>query len=821
MLTDIRLGLRRLWKDRTFAAASATTLAVCIGANVALFSIVDSVLLRPLPWPGAERIVLLANQYPGAGIGVNSSSGVPDYFDRLRETDVFEAQALYRWASVGIDQGGSPARAVVMNVTPSFFRVLGVNAALGRTFTEDEGEVGSADRAVLSHGLWQSAFGGDPHVVGREMRVDDRPVTIVGVMPAAFSYLDGDEQVRLWRPLTFTDEQKSDDRRHSNNWEHIGRLKPDATIERARQQIDALNARNMERFPQYSELLRNARFHTTVTRLHDHVVRDVKPTLYLLFGGAVFVLLIGSVNVASLVLVRASARRRELATRLAIGAGRWQVGRQLVTEQLLLAGLSAAGGVTIGAAALRALTASGMLQLPRAREIHVDWLVGLGAFGAAAAIGLLLALIPIASLTRINLAAALADGSRTATGSRRARVIRRAFVVVQVAFAFVLLIGAGLLLTSFGRLLAVDPGFDPDRVLTAEVSLPGSRYADGTSRIGFVNDALLRLRALPGVTGAGVTDTIPFGSNLSDNVIFAEGYQMRPGESVISPSQVVVSAGYFEAMGATLVRGRFFDGRDTSAGAKTIIVDETLARRFWGGRDPVGRRMYEPTDINDLMAITDKTVFLTVVGVVRDLKLKNLVEGSGEVGAYFYPFDQRPRGTMTFAVRTSADPASLAGPVRSVIGALDRELPVYGVRTMRDRFDRSLANRRAPMFVAAAFAAVALLLSAIGVYGVLAYLVAQRTREFGIRMALGSSADGVCGLVLKEGLVLIGVGVAVGAAGVVALKRTLDSLAYGVTAADPTVLAAVVAVLMGVAMAASSIPARRAARIDPAAAISR
>ena len=818
---DVRLGLRHLWKDKTFAAASAATLAVCIGANVALFSIVDAVLLRPLPWPGADRILLMANQYPGAGVGVNSSSGVPDYFDRLRETDVFEAQALYRWANVGIDQSGSPTRAVVMNVTPSFFPVLGVTAALGRTFTEAEGETGNADRVVLSHGLWQSAFGGDSHVVGRELRVNGRPFTVVGVMPETFSYLDGDDPVRLWRPLTFTDEQKSDGNRHSNGWEHIGRLKSNATVDQAQQQIDALNARNMERFPQYSQLLRNTRFHTTVTPLQDHVVRDVKPTLYLLLGGAVFVLLIGSVNVASLVLVRASARLREFATRIAVGASRWQIGRQLVTEHLLLTGLSAAGGLAMGVAALRAVMASNVLELPRAREIRFDWLVGLDALAVAAGIGVVLGLIPIAHLTRINLAATLTESSRTATGGRRARLIRRAFVVLQVAFAFVLLIGAGLLLTSFRRVLAIDPGFNPDRVLTAEIGLSGSRYANEASFIGFANDALLRLRALPGVTGAGVTDTIPFGGNLGDSVIFAEGYQMQPGESVISPSQVVVSEGYFEAMGATLVRGRLFDARDSTTGAKTLIVDETLARRFWPGQDPVGRRMYRPTDINDLMAITDETVFLTVVGVVRDLKLKNLIEGSGEVGAYFYPFEQHPEGTMTFAVRASIDPASLAGSVRSAINAVDRELPVYDVRTMRERLDRSLANRRTPMFVAAAFAIVALLLSAIGVYGVLAYLVAQRTREFGIRMALGSSPGAVCGLVLREGLGLIGAGVAVGTAGVVALKRTLDSLTYGVTAADPTVLAAVIAVLAGVAIAASLLPARRAARIDPAAAVSR
>jgi predicted permease len=378
-----------------------------------------------------------------------------------------------------------------------------------------------------------------------------------------------------------------------------------------------------------------------------------------------------------------------------------------------------------------------------------------------------------------------------------------------------------LLLASFLRILAIDPGFRPDRVMTAEVSLPAARYEDDAAIIGFANEALRRLRSLPGATAAGVTDTIPLAGSIDDSVILAEGYQMQPGESVLSPNSVVVSPGYFEAMGATLLRGRFFDTRDVAAGARSIIVDETLARRFWPGQDPVGRRMYRPTDINNLLAITDKTVFLTVVGVVRELKMSDLVAGSDRVGAYFFPFEQRPQRTMAFALSTPTDPASLAGTMREAIGGLDRELPVYGVRTMTERVERSLASRRTPVFVALGFAGIALLLSAIGVYGVLAYLVTQRTREFGIRMALGCSEGGVFTLVLREGLVLVGAGFAVGAAGVVALKSSLDSLLFGITAADPSILAAVAVLLACVAVGASSLPARRATRIDPVTALAK
>jgi predicted permease len=819
MASGIRVSLRQLWKDKAFTLAAVATLAVCIGANVALFSIVDHVLLRPLPWPNAKRIVLMANQYPGAGVGVSSNSGVPDYYDRLRETTVFEQQALYRWDNVSVNQDGAPSRVLVMDVTPSFFGVLGVTAARGRTFTGAEGEIGNEHRAVLSYAFWQSAFGGDPLIVGRDVRLDGQPYTVVGVMPRTFQFLDTEEQVRLWRPLVFTAEQKSDAERHSNSWMNIGALKRDATIRQAQQQIDALNARNLDRFPQYRDLLINARFHTTVISLQDDVVRDVKPTLYLLWGGAPFVLLIGSVNVANLVLVRTSARRHELVTRVVLGASWARIARQLVIENVLLTIASAGAGLFLGWTALRMLGALNMLSLPRALEIRMDTIVAIDTLLVAVAIGVGLGLVALAPLLRANVATVLTEQGRSGTAGRGTRLARRAFVVVQVAFAFLLLVGAGLLLVSFRHVLAVDPGFRPDHVLTAEVTLPQVRYKDAAAVNAFADGVLRRLRALPGAASAGATDSIPFGGNHSDSVILAEGYQMRPGESIISPTQVTVSPGYFESIGATLVRGRFFDDRDNADGPKTIIVDETLARRFWPHQDPIGRRMYHPTDINQLLAITDKTVFMTVVGVVHDLRLANLVEESGEVGTYFYPSPQHMRRQLAFAVRTAAEPLTLGAAMRTTINGLDPALPVYDVRTLSDRMDRSLATKRSAMRLAAAFGIVALLLSAIGVYGVLAYLVVQRTREIGIRLALGSSPAAVFRLVLREGITLVGAGFVVGAAGVAALSRSLASLLYGVDAADPLVLAAVAAMLAAVAIAAGALPASRATRIDPMVAL--
>ena len=827
MSSDIRVGLRLLWKDKAFTLTALLTLALCIGANTALFSVVHNVLLRPLPVPESDRIVQMGNAYPGAGVGaaLGTSSGVPDYYDRLRETDVFEEQALYNGRNASIDQNGTPVRVRVTQATPSFFRLLRVGPALGRAFTEQDGEVGNDKKVILSYALWQSQFGGDPGVVGKELRIDSQPMTVIDVMPKGFYFLN--PTVMLWRPLAFTPQQKSDEQRHSNNYQNIGRLKPGASIQRARQQIDALNTRNLEKFPALKPLLINAGFHTTVVPLQETVVRDVKATLYLMWGGALFVLLIGCVNVANLSLVRSRARLKELATRLALGAGRRRVARQLIVESVLLTLVAAAAGLAIGYAALRLLGTLSIQELPRGEEIRLDGVVAAYTIATAAAIGFVLGLIPVASVLPANLTLVLREEGRAGTSGRGARTLRRGLVVAQVAFAFVLLVGAGLMFASFRQVLAVQPGFNPEGLLTASITLPRSRYADDQALIGFTNEALRRLRALPGVSAVGGTDTIPFGGNNSDSVILAEGYQMKPGESVISPSQVSVTPGYFEAMGVKLVRGRFFDGRDAPIAAtatavggravapRSIIVDETLAKRFWPTQDPIGRRMYFPNDIKDLTAITPQTAFMTVVGIIGDIKLHDLTEGKKSVGAYYFSTDQDTSSGLTFAVKTAGDPLSLTSAVRNALGGLDRELPVFDIQTMDQRMDKSLVSRRSPVVLSLVFGGVALLLSAIGIYGVLAYLVTQRRREIGIRIALGSSARSIFELVLREGLFLILGGFVLGAVGALALRKSLESQLFGVSATDPLVLAAVTGLLAAVAVVACALPARRATRIDP------
>jgi predicted permease len=486
---------------------------------------------------------------------------------------------------------------------------------------------------------------------------------------------------------------------------------------------------------------------------------------------------------------------------------------------VLLTLVSSALGLFAGYVVLQLLGRLDIRDLPMGFAIRIDATVVAYTLAVSGAIGLVLGLMPVASVLPANLTSVLREEGRSGTSGVGARTPRRALVVTQVAFAFVLLVGAGLLFASFRRVLAIDPGFDADRVMTASVDLPRGRYNDDAALTAFLDESLRRLRTVPGVTVAGVTDTIPFGGNHSDSVILAEGYQMKPGESVISPQRVDASAGYFEAIGARLVRGRFFDDRDGPAAPKVVIVDEKLARRFWPGRDPIGRRMYLPQDINNLLAITERTVFLTVVGVVHDIRLADLVTGNGEVGAYYFPMTQEPSRGLTYAIKARTDPAALAGAVRDTINGLDPQLPVYEMRTMEERTDKSLMNRRSPMVLSLAFGGVALFLSAIGIYGVLAYLVTQRTKELGIRIALGSSAPAIVELVLREGLVLIGAGFALGIVGAIAVRRSIESQLVGVASTDPVVLVAVTATLAIVAALACALPARRATRIDPIVAL--
>ena len=816
-MPDIRFAIRLFLRERTFALTAVLTLGICLAANIAIFTVVNSVLLNPLPVPESDRIVLMFNSYPKAG-APEGSTAVPDYFDRLKAVTAFESQALYRTAGFDVGTQGNPQRMRGIIATPSFFTLVRVKPLVGRGFLESEGLEGQNHKVVLSEALWRDQFSRDPGVVGRQLRVNGEPYAIVGVMPASFLF--DDPEVKLWVPSAFSAEEKSDDSRHSNNWQYVGRLKPGATLQQAQAQVDALNAANLERFPQLREILINAGFHTVAVKFREQLVKDIRAVLYLLWGAVAFVLLIGCVNVANLSLVRATVRLRELATRMALGAGRWRIARQLFTESVVLTFAAGVLGLAAGYWSLGALRWLGLEQLPRGAEVAIDSTTLMFTVLLVALVGAAIGGIPLLYVLRTNINEVLRQEGRSGTATRGARVVRYALVAAEVALAFLLLVGAGLMLASFQRVLHVEPGFEPRGVLTASISMPQSRYKDDAAIVAFVDRALVAVRALPGVRSAGITSSIPFGGSYSDSAIMAEGYTLAPGESIIAPNRVTVSPGYFQAMGIRLVRGRDFNDQDKAGVPRVAIVDQELARRFWKGRDPIGKRLFLPSSAEDLVKPGPNSVFLTVVGVVQNFKLQALVGGDTRYGAYFFPYQQDARRNVTFALKTSGEPASLIGSLRRTVSALDADMPIYSIYSMEERMSRSLTDRRTPLVLALAFGAVALLLSSIGIYGVLSYLVTQRKKEIGIRLALGGSARDILGMVVGEGLLVVAVGFAVGIAGTLAVRRVLEAQLYGIRATDPAVYVTVVVVLGAVAALACLVPGWRAARVNPAVALS-
>ena len=817
LFQDLRFARRLLWKDRGFAVTSALTLAVCIGANVAIFALVNSILLQPLPVPHAEQLLHMYNAYPGAVSGDAGSTSVPDYYDRLRETDVFQEQALYDTRGVTLGGNSEPQRITAMMATPSLLRMLQVRPVRGRIFTEQEGTVGQTHKAVLTYAAWQQWFGGQDSAVGKDVRVNGEPYSVVGVLPKGFSFLEPD--VLVWLPLAFSSAERSDAQRHSNNWSYLGRLKPGATLEQARQEVDALNARNLDRFPALKQILLNARFHTVVVPLQAYLVRDVRKTLLILWGGVAFVLLIGVVNVTNLMLVRSTARIKELATRHALGARLGRIARQLLTETALLSGAGGVAGLALGYAGIRLLTQFGLDATPQGTPIAVDATVLVFTIGLSGLLAVLIGLVPMVSLRSLNLSQAFREEGRSGTSGRGARALRQTLVAAQIAFALMLLIGAGLLLASFQRVLQVKPGFDPSHVLTGIVSPPASRYPNDTSVRTFWTRFVDEVRALPGVESAAAVSNLPMGGNYSDSVILAEGYTMSPGESLISPYRVRISPDYFKTMSIPLERGRAFRASDDEKAAPVIIVDERLAQRFWKDQDPVGRRMWRPDSPDELaQGPGPKSHFYTIVGVVGNVRVTGLTEKE-PVGMYYFPMAQDVPGGMTLVVRTAGDPAVQTSAIRHVLQSIDPELPFFSVRPMQQRIDQTLISRRLPMLIASVFGAIALFLAGIGVYGVLAYQVAQRRKEIGIRMALGSDGGRIFTLVVTEGLWLLGIGVVCGIVGAFAIHTALQSQLYGISATDPLVLALVIGVLACVAFAACAVPAMRAARIDPLVAL--
>lgn len=797
------------------------TVALCLAVNVAVFAVVRTVVLKPLPFERPDQLVTLFNAYPGAGV-LRGANGVPDYDDRRAGVEAFAELAMYRVTGVtlGAAGEGGVGRVTGMIVTPSFFRVLQTTPHRGRLFTEAEGEVGQERKVVLSYGLWQARFAGQDQALGQMLRINGQPYEIVGVVPPGFRYIN--PEVQLWTAAAFTPEERSDERRHSNSWQQIARLRPDATVSLAQRQVDAINAANMERFPQLTPILRNAGFHTPVMSLHDELVASVRPTLFLLWGGVLCVLAIGCINIANLYSIRASARMRELATRHALGASVRSLARQLLTESLLVACTGGVVGLALAWLALRAAQGPALEQLPLGTEIAIDGGTVLFSLALVILVGLAVGALPALAIRRTNLAEVVREEGRSGTVSRRTQMTRRLLVTSQVAGALMLLIAAGVLLASFERVLAIDPGFEPQRVVTGSLSLPSARYPDAEALRVATDRLLERVRALPGVEAVGMTSFMPLSDDHDDSVILAEGYAPAPGESLIAPNHVVVSPGYFDAMGTRLLAGRVFDDRDSASAPPAIIVDEQLAAKFWPGQSPLGRYMYFPGDISNVLQPPPREEWFTVIGVVENVRMDGLVDG-GEfrsVGAFYRALAQSPRRSLTLALRSQQAPGAMGPAVQAAIADVDPELPLYGVRTMEERVTRALVDRRTPMALAVSFAVVALLLAAVGIYGVLAYQVRQRTREIGIRIALGAATTNIFSMVIREGALMLFAGATLGVMGAYALRATLNAQLYGVSTFEPPVVAAVGALLLLVAFVAMVVPARRAAQTDPTTSLS-
>jgi predicted permease len=815
LLQDARFAARLLFKDRSFTITALLTLAICIGANAAIFSVVRSVVLKPLPVAGADRIVMFHNNYPNAG-AVRGSTGVPDYYDRQTQMDVAEEYALYRRQGATLGATDGARRLVTLVATPSFFRLTSLTPALGRIFTNDEGEDGKDSEALLSYGLWQREFGGAGDVVGKDVVLSGTTYRIVGVAPKDFTFLWNDIDVYL--PAAFDAREKSDERRHSNNWEMIALLKPGRTLAQAQEQLNAINLRNESRFPALTKILHDAGFYTAVADLQGEIVQDVKPVLMLLWGGVVFVLLIGCLNIANLVLVRASGRTREMATRHAIGADKTRLARQMLTETTLLSLTGGVVGLGVGWSALRLAPSIWLDQIPRGFEIALDPFSAAVVVGAALVVGLLIGLVPVARLSGLNINNALREEGRGGTAGRSTNLLRRGLAVAQVTIAFVLLIGAGLLLASFRQVLKIDTGFSPAGVITGAITLPGAAYKD-EMLAPFSDRLLTSVRQLPGVEAAAVASSVPLSGNHSDNVILAEGYVMQPGESLVSPTQFTVSDGYFEAMKIGLVRGRYFTASDTKDSTLAVVVDEKLANHFWPGRDPIGRRLYQPSSAENVFKTGPDTKWLTVVGVVKEVQSEGIATEQPSVGAYYNNYAQQPTNGIGLVVLTARPTGAIVPELRRALAGIDPALPLYRVQSMAEYVDDALMPRRMPMLLAIAFGGVALFLSAIGIYGVLAYGVSQRRREIGIRLALGSTAGQVFGLVLRDGIMIVCLGLALGFAGLVALRQVLVNVLFGVTPMDPMVILSVALGLALVALVAMVLPARRAAAVDPASAL--
>ncbi|HJQ26105.1 MAG TPA: ABC transporter permease [Blastocatellia bacterium] len=813
---DLRFGARMLIKRPGFAFVAVLTLALGIGANTAIFSVVNAVLLRPLPYAEPERLVFIYDAWPGGRI--SKSPLMEAEFLRLRdEAGSLEQVSLYTTATLTLTGAGEPERVACGTASGDLFAALGVPMALGRTFMREEEPRGRGHVVILSHGFWERKFAGAQGAIGQALTLDGRSYTIIGVLPQGFKSppeLQADTAIELWLPPGYNLAGPC----CSHGLNVVARLRGGQTLAQAQAEADTIMAGVQRDYP--DGFPKDGVKRATIRPLEQEIVGDLRRPLWVLLAAVLFVLLIACANVANLLLARSETRQKEIALRTALGAGRSRIIRQLLAESLLLAIIGGGMGLLLASLGLRLLPVIGSEKIPRLQEVALDVRV----LGFTLLVSLLTSvvfgLVPAYQAVKFDLQTALKEGGRAAASARGRSRLRAALVIAEVALSLVLLVGAGLLIKSFWRLRQIDTGFRAEQVLTLRLFPPASAYPDDQHVAAFYEELLRRVRSLPGVTDAAVVDAVPLGDRSGGTVLEVEG---RPVElsALNSAGWRVVSPDYFRTLGVRLLRGRFLEDADQGQAKPVAVINETLARAHWPDKEPLGQRIRL---LNRPPGFAT-TAFLTVVGVVADVKNEGLTQAAGQ--EVYVPLRQREAAIdgmglerqMSLAVRTSGEPLELAKVIRQEVGAVDPSVPVASVRTMEQILATVTVQPRFNMILLGIFAAVALVMASVGIYGVLSYSVTQRTQEIGIRLALGARQGDVLKMVVSQGMLLALTGMVIGVASSFALTRLMAGLLYGVSATDPLTFAAIAFLLGGVALLACYLPARRAAKVDPMTAL--
>jgi predicted permease len=809
---DIRYGLRLLGKNPGFTAVAVLSLAIGIGANTALFSIIDGLLLHPLPYKDADRLVILWNRSPGLNITQDWFS-TAQYFDIKNGHQGLEEVAIAIGGNDNLTGTGDPERVGTIRVSSNLLPMLGARPAQGRLFLPDEDVKGRPLTALLSNGMWERHFGGDPHILGKAIIVNGVSYEVVGIMPQSFALprevmptLNGAEQADILLPLPMAPEAVQN--RDHEDYNIIGRLRRGVSVQQAQAEMDTITARLRRDHPDLYPP--NGGLTFGIVPLLEQVVGDARPALIVLLGAVGCVLLIACANVANLLLSRAVARQKEIAVRTALGANRLRIVGQLLTESILLALCGGVLGVLFSLWSLKWIHILGPKSVPRLGDIGINGTALLFTLLLSLFSGTLFGLAPALRISRLNLQSTLMDASRGSAGTGamwgRGNSLRRLLVISELALSVMLLIGAGLLIRSFARLQNVSPGFNPKNILTAELSMTGRKYGDKPAVISIYRQLMDGFEHLPGVTSAGGVTSLPLSEMFAWGPILIEGRIPPPGENFINADQRIVSGHYFQTMEIPLRQGRLFNDEDAQTKQGVTIIDDFMAQQFWPNENPIGKRIRFKDSGPD-------SPWITVVGVVGCVKQYTLDTDSRI--ALYLPHAQYPTRAMNVVLRSSVEPAALTSALKQEIHALDSDLPVYNVRTMAQRVDESLARRRFAMSMLVLFAFLAFALATIGIYGVMAYIVNQGTRELGIRMALGATQSHILLLVVRQGMTLALTGVTIGLVGAFALTRVMRSLLFGIGATDAATFTVISLVLIFTALLASYIPARRAARIDP------